>query len=86
LRYQSAALPTNAPITRLPGESQGAVAMSVPAACYPPDRDFLVRSRARPDEVTRTYEQFQHLRETPTGQEVTNRFGVKWAEPKITKV
>ena len=55
LRYQSAALPTNAPITRLPGETLASQELGVPAACYPPDRDFLVRSRQRPDEITRTY-------------------------------
>jgi hypothetical protein len=86
LRYQSAALPTNAPITRLPGESQPSAQAGAPAACYPPDRDFLVRSRARPDEVTRTYEQFRQLRETPTRQEVTNRFNVTWAAPKIAEI
>lgn len=86
LRYQSAALPTNAPITRLPDESTHAEELGVPAACYPPDRDFLVRSQARPNEVTCTYEQFRQLRENPTHQPVTNRFGVKWAEPQIAEI
>jgi ectoine hydroxylase-related dioxygenase (phytanoyl-CoA dioxygenase family) len=86
LRYQSAALPTNAAITRLPGESDHSVDAGVPAACYPPDRDFLVRSKTRPNEVTHTYEEFRKLRETPTNQKVTNRFGVKWAEPKISTI
>ena len=82
LRYQSAALPTNAAITRLPGEAEPSVDLGVPAACYPPDRDFLVRSRQRPDEITSSYEQFRLLRESKTHQKVTNRFGVSWAAPK----
>ncbi len=85
LRYQSAALPTNAAITRLPGEREPSLDTGAPAACFPPDRDFLVRSLSRPDEVTRTYEQFRELRENPTRQPVTNRFGVTWAEPKIAE-
>ena len=85
LRYQSASLPTNAPITRLPGEAEPSVELGVPAACYPPDRDFLVRSRQRPDEITRTYEQFRELRSNKTHQQVTNRFGVTWAAPKVAK-
>jgi len=85
LRYQSAALPTNAAITRLPGEAEPSVELGVPAACYPPDRDFLVRSSLRPDEITRSYEQFRLLRESKTHQKVTNRFGVSWAAPKVAK-
>jgi phytanoyl-CoA hydroxylase len=44
LRYQSAALPTNAKITRLPGEAQSSATVGVPLACNPPEPDFLVRS------------------------------------------
>lgn len=86
LRYQSAALPTNAAISRLDGESEPSVETGVPAACYPPDQDFMVRSQTRPGEVLRSYEDFRKLRETPTGQKVTNRFGVKWAEPKVSAI
>ena len=48
LRYQSARLPTNARITRLPEEAVPAPEDGVPPACYPPEADFLVRSRQRP--------------------------------------
>ena len=44
LRYQSAALPTNAPITRLEGDTLPDADKGVPSACYPPEADFLVRS------------------------------------------
>jgi ectoine hydroxylase-related dioxygenase (phytanoyl-CoA dioxygenase family) len=47
LRYQSAALPTNADITRLPGEETPDPQKGVPIACYPPEADFLVRSKVR---------------------------------------
>ncbi len=86
LRYQSASLPTNAAITRLPGEAVATTGSDVPAACYPPDRDFLVRSRLRPGEVTRSYADFKKLRERKTGVTVTNRFNVQWAEPKVSEV
>jgi phytanoyl-CoA hydroxylase len=82
LRYQSAALPTNAAITRLPGELTPSVELGVPAACYPPEPDFLVRSAKRPGEVIRTPEQFQQLREGHVPRPVTNRWGVTWAPPK----
>jgi phytanoyl-CoA hydroxylase len=62
LRYQSAALPTNAKITRLPGEAKRVGAAGVPLACNPPEPDFLVRSRTRPDEVLKTAEEFVALR------------------------
>jgi len=83
LRYQSAALPTNAAITRLPGESLPSQELGVPAACYPPEPDFLVRSLRRPDEVVRTYEGFKALRESHAPGPVTNRWGVHWAPPKV---
>ena len=82
LRYQSAALPTNAPITRLPGEAIPSQELGVPAACYPPEPDFLVRSQARPGEVVRTYDDFKALREGHQSRPVTNRWGVQWAPPK----
>jgi hypothetical protein len=82
LRYQDAKLPTNAKITREPEQPEEAFEAGVPAACYPPEADFLVRSQARPDEVLKTPEEFAELREKHVPQEVTNRFNVKWAEPK----
>ncbi|MBI3117649.1 MAG: phytanoyl-CoA dioxygenase family protein [Candidatus Hydrogenedentes bacterium] len=83
LRYQSAALPTNAPITRLEGEDLPSVNTGVPAACYPPEADFLVRSRKRPDEVIRTPEAFHALRMNHPPATVANRWGVTWAAPKV---
>ena len=64
LRYQSAALPTNAKITRLPGEAVAApeTETDVPPACYPPEADFLVRSRQRPGEVVSDPQEFQRIR------------------------
>jgi phytanoyl-CoA hydroxylase len=84
LRYQSAALPTNANVTRLEGEVQANIEAGVPAACYPPEADFLVRSRVRPREVIATAKAFNTLRATHQGQEVTNRWGVTWAAPQDT--
>jgi hypothetical protein len=78
LRFQSAALPTNAPMTRLaddavPGDG-------VPVACYPPEADFLVRSRMRPDEVVSSAAAFQRLRREHAAQPVTDRWGRWWEQ------
>ncbi len=83
LRYQNAALPTNAKISRLPGEDlpHGATIADpgfVPVACHPPEADFLVRSKARPDEVLQTPEQFAQLRATHIATPVSNRWGKWW--------
>jgi phytanoyl-CoA hydroxylase len=83
LRYQSAALPTNAKITRLPGEatSHGLTADDpdfVPVACYPPEADFLVRSTTRPSEVLRTAEEFAELRHSHVPAPVSDRWGKWW--------
>ena len=80
LRYQSASLPTNAPITRLPGESQPrgqspAEPDFVPIACFPPEADFLVRSRQRPDEVVRSADVFAALRSEHEKAGLTQRWG-----------
>jgi len=83
LRFQSAALPTNAPITRLENEDVPSVSTGVPAACYPPEADFLVRSRKRPNEIIRTPEAFDALRRNHKPVEVANRWGVNWAAPKV---
>ncbi|MBI2302698.1 MAG: phytanoyl-CoA dioxygenase family protein [Armatimonadetes bacterium] len=76
LRYQSAALPTNAPITRLPGDA--VPGDTVPIACYPPEADFLVRSRLRPDEVVRDPAEFQRLRREHEQRPVSDRWGKWW--------
>lgn len=83
LRYQSASLPTNAPMTRLPGEVMPSEELGVPAACYPPEPDFLVRSQLRPQEVITNPEEFRKLREQYEYKPVTNRWGVQWAAPKV---
>lgn len=82
LRYQSASLPTNAPISRLPDEYVESLDAAVPAACYPPEADFLVKSELRPDQVLRTPEEFARLRENHRPRDVTNRFNVTWREPE----
>lgn len=80
LRYQSAALPTNARITRLPGETKSSAGIGVPVACNPPEPDFLVRSRLRPHEVMKTPEEFIALRKNHIEQTATDRWGYSWKE------
>jgi ectoine hydroxylase-related dioxygenase (phytanoyl-CoA dioxygenase family) len=82
LRYQSAALPTNAPITRLPGEAKSSGTVGVPVACHPPEPDFLVRSQLRPHEVMKTAEEFIALRKNHVYQAVTDRWGYSVARRK----
>ncbi len=73
LRYQSASLPTNAPITRLPEEQlpDG----WAPAACYPPEADALIRSAKRPEQVIRTAEEFDRVRSQHKPGAITERWG-----------
>ncbi|MEZ0327892.1 MAG: phytanoyl-CoA dioxygenase family protein [Fimbriimonas sp.] len=75
LRYQGAELPTNAKISRLPGEVLPTDDGSVPLACNPPEPDFLVRSQTRPDEVMKTADQFLKLRATHIYSPSTDRWG-----------
>ncbi len=82
LRYQSAALPTNAKITRLPGEAVAARGAEVPLACNPPEPDFLVRSQLRPNEVLRTPEAFIALRQSHEYKPSTNRWNYSVAGRK----
>ncbi len=82
LRYQSAALPTNAQITRLPGEAKHVGTVGVPLACNPPEPDFLVRSRLRPNEVMKTAEEFVALRRNHAYQAATDRWGYSVAKRK----
>jgi ectoine hydroxylase-related dioxygenase (phytanoyl-CoA dioxygenase family) len=82
LRYQSAALPTNANITRLPGEAKSVGTVGVPLACNPPEPDFLVRSKIRPNEVMKTPEQFLELRKNHVYQAATDRWGYSVAKRK----
>lgn len=89
LRYQSAALPTNARIRRLAGESvpapssdpaAAAGSPQPPVACYPPEADFLVRSRARPEQVLADTEAFRRLRQEHVYAPVTDRWNGKFVE------
>ena len=73
LRYQHAKLPTNAPITRLEGEYVGDEE-NVPPACFPPEADFLVRSKHRPSEVVTDPETFDKLRKHHQGRPPTQRW------------
>jgi phytanoyl-CoA hydroxylase len=81
LRYQNANLPTNARVSRLPGEAQFDPANGVPIACYPPEADFLVRSSLRPGEVVTDPERFRQIRERHVSVPVTDRFGLGYAAP-----
>lgn len=80
LRYQNAALPTNAGITRFPREAVFDAASGVPVACYPPEADFLVRSRLRPAEVVTDPARFMEIREKHEKRSVTDRFGLRGTE------
>lgn len=82
LRYQNAALPTNASITRLPGEAKSSTSVGVPLACNPPEPDFLVRSQLRPNEVMKTAEEFIALRKNHVYQAATDRWGYSVAKRK----
>jgi hypothetical protein len=79
LRYQSAGLPTNAAITRLPNEPAAGASHNfgpaIPPACYPPEADFLVRSAARPGEVVTDPAVFHRIRTEHLAQPVTDRWG-----------
>lgn len=58
LRYQSADVPTNA--GQFPEEFDPETP-EVERACYPPEADFVIRSREHPERVIR-WEQFEELR------------------------
>ena len=73
LRYQSSQLPTNAAITRLPEEVES-VGDEAPVACYPPEADFLVRSRLRANEILDSAAEFEALRKGHLGTMTTNRW------------
>ena len=79
LRYQSADLPTNAPITRLPQETTPD--FSAPSACYPPEADVLIRSSKRSDQVIGSAEEFDRIRRDHVPGEITER----WGDPNLWK-
>jgi ectoine hydroxylase-related dioxygenase (phytanoyl-CoA dioxygenase family) len=69
IRYQSTNLPTNYPMPtrRVDGIGRNATNMSTEKqalSCYPPEPDFLVRSRSRPASVVGTWEAFHAHRRT----------------------
>jgi phytanoyl-CoA hydroxylase len=76
LRYQSAKLPTNAKMTRLPGDSLANEAEGIPGACYPPEADFLVRSRLRPTEVVTDPAEFARLRTSHVPGPISRKWGM----------
>lgn len=76
LRYQTATLPTN---YKLP---DGELFFhpddtDAPVACYPPEADFLVRSKKRPDAVVKDWQQFRDLRSNHQGTFATDRWGIR---------
>jgi phytanoyl-CoA hydroxylase len=73
LRYQGAELPTNArsadgDLIREPFNP------TEPIACYPPEADFLVRSRKRPQDVISDWQQFDQMRRGYERVPVTKRW------------
>ena len=74
LRYQSAALPTNAAFERQAGDSRESEDEGIPMACYPPEADFLVRSPLRPESVVKDAAEFHRLRREHSGPAVTRRW------------
>lgn len=76
LRYQSASLPTNfeLPDGELffhPDDT------SAPIACYPPEADFLVRSKNQPESVVTDWQRFYALRSNHQGTPATDRWGIR---------
>lgn len=76
LRYQSTALPSNytLPDSELlfhPDDTEA------PVACYPPEADFLVRSRERPDAVVTDWRRFHEIRTNHQGNPATDRWGIR---------
>ena len=71
IRYQSADLPTNFPPLAMDRNGSASIngadsadgsLPEVPLTCYPPESDFLVRSRSRPEAVVRTWREFNEIR------------------------
>lgn len=62
LRYQGASLPNNASRARVEDEHETFDRESVPAACYPPAKDFLVRSQKHPEDLITDASVFHDLR------------------------
>ena len=73
VRFQSADLPTN--YAAPSGFTNEDLPDDAPAACYPPEADFLVRSTSRPQDVVDDWQIFQQLRESHPTSELTDRWG-----------
>lgn len=79
IRYQSTDLPTNFPLVSLgnqvheKGTTNGNGERSG-LSCYPPEPDFLVRSRLRPERVINTWEAFDQHRRTHEPAQSTARW------------
>lgn len=71
-RYQSATLPTNA--RTADGRSLFEPKEGVPVACYPPEADFVVRSRAHPENVVTQWARFHAIRRGHAPTPVTARW------------
>jgi phytanoyl-CoA hydroxylase len=75
LRYQSAKLPTNYKLPSGENFSHPDDA-DAPLACYPPEADFLVRSKNQPEAVVSDWQQFRNLRVSHQGTFATDRWGL----------
>ena len=73
VRFQSADHPTN--YAAPSGFTNEDLPDDAPAACYPPEADFLVRSTSRPQDVVDDWQIFQQLRESHPTSELTDRWG-----------
>ena len=75
-RYQSAALPHNyAPLLEGASSPDGQASRDdAPVACYPPEADFLVRSKRHPERVVRSADQFRKLWEEHAAGPLTRRW------------
>ncbi len=73
MRYQSAALPTNAMTSDGPLREQQDP--EEPSTCYPPEADILVRSLERPGDVVAEWERFDQLHRSYTPRPMTQRWG-----------
>jgi hypothetical protein len=72
LRYQTAALPSN--YLTAEGRPFHDDGDGEPVACYPPEADFLVRSRLRPQDVVTDWVRFNEIRTRHAHVPVTTRW------------
>jgi len=85
LRYQGDAAPSNARPTQTPTVRSPVDSDAAPIACFPPERDFLVRSRSHPGDEIRTSEAFRKLRAEHVLTDMTDRWGVRPKKPAQQK-